>query len=154
MGEIRTLPFRDQITRELSTASTVYMTSSDFTTLQLFPSLNSSGRVIRTRSARIQYGPLPEIAASPPTALQIAAVDPVTGAVVPLTRLLIVSETNPRTTAVRLPAEFARWLQDQDAEIVIWRVLVFNLTSSATVVTFPIRLEVAGDLSEPVAMHT
>jgi ABC-type spermidine/putrescine transport system permease subunit II len=67
--------------------------------------------------------------------VQLAVYDQVTGNVIPMTNVIPLSETNPRTLSMSVPAEFSRWYQTVDNSAALWSIVIYNPTSVATVTT-------------------
>jgi hypothetical protein len=140
--------FQDIVSRELTTLTTTYQNSSTFSTSTLLPSLNvtTHKRTVRIRRINCQFGPTEITSPGTQTAVQLAAVDLATQVVVPMTRMMTLSEVNPRSLSFSLPAQFSRWLLSND-DTTLFQITIFNISSSATVVPFSVRITSSVDMA-------
>jgi hypothetical protein len=85
--------------------------------------------------------------------VQLEALDVTTGYFIPVTKMLTLSETNPRTLSFNLGTEFARWFRSDDSSKIIL-IAVYNIASVPTVTDFTVtvRSEVDLQLPEPSAV--
>lgn len=130
--------FQCTVSREVQTVASTYQNASIFDTKQGLPDFASSSivRMARLRRVRVKFSPTEAALGSlEQMSVQLAVYDQVTGNVIPMTNVIPLSETNPRTLSMSVPAEFSRWYQTVDNSAALWSIVIYNPTSVATVTT-------------------
>jgi hypothetical protein len=149
------LRYIDIVSDRISTTASTYKTQYPYQIKQLLPSLQNTSkkRLVRFRRFELSFSPLESATPATeniPVSIQLEAIDPVTGNPVPCTRVMNLSETNPRSISFTIGTEFERWFyQDDPFKPLI--ISVYNMQSAAPVSNFTvvIRSEVDAQMSEP-----
>jgi hypothetical protein len=129
--------FQSTVTREIQTVASTYQNASIFSTVQGLPDFASSTtvRMARFRRVVVKFSPTEAaLGTLEQMNVQLAVYDPVTGNILPMTRLSPLSETNPRSLSFSLPNEFSRWFYTTDSGP-LWSIVVYNPTLASTVTT-------------------
>lgn len=145
----------DIVSDRLATTASTYKTQYAYQIKQLLPSLQNTSkkRLVRFRRFELLFSPLESATPATeniPVGIQLEVLDPVTGNPVPCSRVINLSETNPRSISCSIGSEFERWFfQDDPFKPLL--ISVFNLQSAAPVSNFTvvIRSEVDAQMPEP-----
>jgi hypothetical protein len=78
----------------------------------------------------------------------LESVDPVTGTMIPITRMIQLSEANPRTLSANLGSEFGRWFYTTD-NFKVLIVSIYNIPEVPFVNDFTITIRAEVDLQIP-----
>jgi hypothetical protein len=143
--------FIDVTTDKLFTTISVYKTQYKYQVDQLLPSiLSTKTRLVRFRRFHLEFS---STEAGPgftgeSVGVQANAVDVVTGNLIPVTKMMILSETNPRSMSFTLPSEFSRWYLTNSTVYQLF-IDVFNLQLSANQSLFSVKIQATVDLQIP-----
>lgn len=150
------IKYIDIVTDKLATTASTYRTDYYYNVKQLLPTLQAAkSRFARFKRFVMNFSPTEaQLGTSlQQVGVQLEALDVTTGYFIPVTKMLTLSETNPRTLSFNLGTEFARWFRSDDSSKIIL-IAVYNIASVPTVTDFTVtvRSEVDLQLPEPSAV--
>jgi hypothetical protein len=141
----------DLVTDKASTVASTYKTQQAYQVKQLLPSLISTKqRLVRFRRFVVNFSSVePDTGAIPASVgVMLESVDPVTGTMIPITRMIQLSEANPRTLSANLGSEFGRWFYTTD-NFKVLIVSIYNIPEVSFVNDFTITIRAEVDLQIP-----
>jgi hypothetical protein len=135
--------YNSTLTRTLTTAASTYSSPSSFTFQQLTPDLQStaSPRFVTLRRVALEFSATNTLitGVSEQVGIQVNVIDQTTGHAIPMnSRLLILSETNPRRMSIRVPSKFAHPQSSQSTNVA-FELIIVNMDVAA-VTAFDVRL--------------
>lgn len=148
---IRSQRFIDIVSDKLATNASTYQTTYFYNNKQLLPSLDAADhRLVKMRQIKVVFSST-EAALGitlQQVGVQLAVIDPVTSEIVPFTKVMTLSETNPRSLSINIPEDFGRWWFSDDSNKRLV-VNVFNIASVATPTDFTVTIESHYDIALP-----
>lgn len=148
---IRSQRFIDIVSDKLATSASTYQSIFYYNNKQLLPSLDAADhRLVRMRQIKVVFSPTeaPLGITLQQVGVQLAVIDPVTSEIVPFTKVMTLSETNPRSLSINIPEDFGRWWFSDDSNKRLV-VNVFNIASVANPTDFTVTIESHYDIALP-----
>lgn len=148
---IRSQRFIDIVSDKLATSASSYQSIFFYNNKQLLPSLDAADhRLVRMRQIKVVFSPTEASLGITlqQVGVQLAVIDPVTSETVPFTKMMTLSETNPRSLSINIPEDFGRWwFSDDGTKRLV--VNVFNIASVSNATDFTVTIESHYDIALP-----